>query len=105
MPENIAQGLGTDRDCEVSAMTEANILGTDRKSSFYCTLLYFYCPDMLKIYQIKVNLFEFSQDSNREELKMKNDVILHWLRCNGFRFSRLPRFINKAAIFLDVKGF
>ena len=69
---NIARGLGTDRDCEISAMTEGNIPGADQKSSFYCTD----CPNMLKTYQREIGLFEFSRDSYREELKLKNEVIL-----------------------------
>ena len=35
---------------------------------------------MLNIYQEETELFEFSQDTNKEELKIrKNDVILQWL--------------------------
>ena len=45
-------------------MTEGNIYGTDRKSTYYCV----YCPNMLKTYQRQSKLFEFSGDINRNAL-------------------------------------
>ena len=47
-------------------------------------------------------LFEFSHDANKEKLKIrKSNIILQWVRCNGFYFSRSIMFTNKAAICLD----
>ena len=44
IPKNIDQGLSAEQACEVGAITEGNIFGTDRKISYCCV----YCPDMLK---------------------------------------------------------
>ena len=44
IPKNIDHGLSAEQACEVGAITEGNIFGTDRKISYYCV----YCPDMLK---------------------------------------------------------
>ena len=57
-------------------MTKGNIL-----HSYY----FIYCLHMLNIYQRETKLFEFSQDSNMEELKIwKDRLTLQWRRCNGF---------------------
>ena len=67
------RGLNTNRVCGVRAITGGNIsIQIEKKNCFYC-------PKMLKIYQEETKLFEFSQDTNKEELKIKNDVILQWL--------------------------
>ena len=51
------------------------------KNNYYCI----YCSYMLKTYQGEAKLFEFSQDMNRAQLKIrKNNVTLQWLRFNGF---------------------
>ena len=70
LPGCIAQGLSSDRTCEVDEITEGNTSGTHRKNSYYCIY-----SQMFKTYQRGTNLFEFSQNTNREVLKMrKNDV-------------------------------
>ena len=72
-------------------ITEGNPPGNDWKNS-YCI----YCPNILKTYQREreTKLFEFSWNTNREELKVRKNVItfqgfvaiasLQWLRCNAF---------------------
>ena len=71
------------------------------KNSYYCI----YCTDMLKTEQRQNKLFEFSQNSKREEFKItKNGVTLQWLRnlcCDGFRFFCLLMFTNKVIINVD----
>ena len=68
--------LDTGQACNVSAMTQSNIPGADRKSSHF----FIYYLDILQIYQGQTNLFEFSQDIIRKELKVrKNDFSLQWL--------------------------
>lgn len=50
----------------------------------------------------KTKLIEFVQHTNREEQKtIKSDFTLQWFRCIGFRFSPLPMFTSKVAIFLN----
>ena len=61
-------------------MAKGNILGKDRINSYYCIS----CPDMLKTYQRDTELFEFSRDTSREDLEIKNDVTLQWHSCSGF---------------------
>ena len=60
---------------------------------------------MLKTEQRQSKLFEFSQNSQREEFKItKNGVTLQWLRnlcCGGFRFFCLLMFTNKVIINVD----
>ena len=57
---------------------------------------------MLRTYQAQIKLFEFSQDTNKEELKIrKNNVPLQWFCYHSVRFYRSPMFTNKATIFLD----
>ena len=56
---------------------------------------------MLSTYQREPTLFEFSPETNKEGLKMKNDVTLQWLRCKGFRYYCLPMFTIKATLFPD----
>ena len=60
---------------------------------------------MLKTEQRQNKLFEFSQNSKREEFKItKNGVTLQWLRnlCyDGFRFFFLLMFTNKVIINVD----
>lgn len=58
VPGNIAQSLSTDQTCEVGAVTEGSIPGTDKKP-----LIALIC----KTYQREIKLFEFSQDTNRAE--------------------------------------
>lgn len=67
-------------------------------------------PGRLKSYKRETKLFEFLQDINREELKIRQkDVNLQWLGNNGFLamalmqwflLPRLPMFTDKATIFL-----
>ena len=53
-------------------MTEGNTPSADLKKS-YCSIYY---PNMLKNYQSQTKLFEFSQDTNREELQIKKTIQL-----------------------------
>ena len=51
------------------------------KKSYYDS----YCPNTLKTYPREIKLFEFSQDANRKELKIrKSDITLQNFCCNGF---------------------
>ena len=53
---------------------EGNIPGADRK-----TVIVFIARMCLKIYQRKTASFEFSRDTDMEELKLKNDITMQWL--------------------------
>ena len=57
---------------EFGAMTEGNIPGTDKKT----VIIVLFLPEFVKKLT-KTKLFEFSQDTNREELKIrKNEITL-----------------------------
>ena len=76
IPKNIDHGLSAERACEVGAITEGNIFGTDQKISYYCV----YYPDMLKTYQRQTKLYEFLWNTNGEGLDLEKTVSL----CTGF---------------------
>ena len=82
----------------VGMMIEGNISKNRSKKQS----LLFYCLDILKIYQRETKFFELSRDTNRQEKNhdMINNVTLQWLRSNRRRFSCLPKFTKKSAIFL-----
>ena len=57
----------------------------------------------------------FSRDASREEVKIRKNSVtsewlslifamvwMQWLRCNGFWFSSLPIFTNKATIIPEM---
>ena len=70
-------------------MIKGNIPSKDRKNSYYC-ICYL---DMLKTYHRETRLCEFSRDTNREELKKRNnDVTLQWLHFGVICLERMQNF-------------
>ena len=65
------------------------------KNSYYCI----YCTDMLKTEQRQSKLFEFSQNSQREEFKIKKMVSL----CNGFVTFVAMAFVSSVCLCLQTK--
>ena len=67
---------------------QGNIPDADGKNSYHSI----YWLAVLKTFHRETKLFEFSRDTNREELKINKKVTLYQLRCNdffvcyGFRF-------------------
>ena len=89
----------------ITLVVDDNILGKDWKNSHY----YIYCPHLLKTYQRDNKLFEFSRDTNREELNKtrKKDVNSKWF-CSSCLVAMViasrvhtHSYVYKVTIFLD----
>ena len=85
--------LGINQTGDVGVTTEGNIPDANKKKQFLLCLLLEYDKNLPKT---ETKLFEFSQDTNREELKIrKNNItlkcMLHW-----FPLLALALFLTKS---------